>query len=535
MASIAEPWEIAAAGRQGSAEMTAGQTSRLLVGLGLATWMEFYTYDGINLVLPDMAGSFGVSQDQASWILTTYSSALFLGVPLAIWLAGHVGHLRYLVGSIVIFAAASVACALSPDFATMLFWRSVEGLSGAGLTVWWRASVYMLVPKAQRGKSLMRVSCMLYLATSVGLVFGGYVTDNFDWRLLLLLNVPFGAAAIVLLVRNFPPVPAVADPRIASVDRIGISLLAVALISLQVLLSRGEVDDWFESPRIQALAWTVALALASFVVWQASPRNTAPLFRVGLIRDRNVMAAITIGIFTGIILSGSIYALPEYLRQIDPQPHSATRTGQIMCVYALTAAAIRPLVTWSIARVGQRKAIFFALSMLIASMLLVARLMTAGTPDTAYIVPLILYAFCLAPLLSAVSGGTVARVAQEHQLDAISIYMTFRQFGAALGVTLVSIVLSQREMLHSARLFEHLQRTRPLVQSWMNTVSHAVTARGGYAPAQAQQMAIGLLDQVGAHQAATLAYADAFLFMAAIGLVTLCLVPIMPPTSGVKK
>jgi DHA2 family multidrug resistance protein len=526
---------VATAGNPANAPDGAGQTRYMLLGLGLATWMEFYTYDGINLVLPDMAGSFGVSQDEASWILTSYSSALFLGVPLSIWLAGRLGHLRFLIGSIVVFAAASLACAMAPDFQTMLFWRAIEGLAGSGLTVWWRASVYMLLPRAQRGPSLMRISTMLYLATSVGLVFGGYVTDNYSWRFLLLLNLPFAAASIFLLLRHFPRVPPASDPRAAGVDRIGILLLAVALISLQVLLSRGDIDDWFGSPRMQVLAWTSAIAFTAFLGWQSSRHNTAPLFRVDLVKNRNVVAAIAIGIFTGIILSGSLYALPEYLRNVDPQPHSATRTGQIMCAYALAAAAIRPIVTWAIAKVGQRKAIVFALVMLIASMLLIARLMTAGTPDTAYIVPLILYAFCLAPLLSAVGGGTVSRVPQEAQLDAISIYMTFRQFGASLGVTLVTVVLSQRETLHSARLFDHLHATGPLVGNWVSTVARMITARGGYAPAQAQQMAVGLLDQEGIRQAATLAYADAFVFMAVIGLATLCLVPIMPATQVVKK
>jgi DHA2 family multidrug resistance protein len=115
-----------------AAVMMPAQTSRVLIGLGLATWMEFYAYDAVNLVLPDMAGSFGVSQDEASGFLTTYSSALLLGVPVSIWLAGHVGHLRYILGSAVVFVIASLGCALATDFDTMLFWRAILGFSGAG-------------------------------------------------------------------------------------------------------------------------------------------------------------------------------------------------------------------------------------------------------------------------------------------------------------------------------------------------------------------------------------------------------------------
>jgi DHA2 family multidrug resistance protein len=242
-----------------------------------------------------------------------------------------------------------------------------------------------------------------------------------------------------------------------------------------------------------------------------------------------------LGLFAGMILAGSIYALPEFLRNVYPWQLSATQAGRIMCVYALTAAAIRPFVTTAIARFGQRKVIAFAFVMLVASMLLFARLMTTGTPDTDYTIPLILYAFCLAPMLSATSSGTVGKMPAAQQLDAVAIYMTVRQFGASLGVSLVTIALDWRESLHSSRLFEHLQAGGAQVQAWMSTAAQAVIERGGQSPFQARQMAVGLLRDTGVRQAATLAYADAFLFMAGIGMVALLFVPLMSPTPVVKK
>jgi DHA2 family multidrug resistance protein len=192
-----------------------------------------------------------------------------------------------------------------------------------------------------------------------------------------------------------------------------------------------------------------------------------------------------------------------------------------MCAYALTAAAIRPLVTPAIGRFGQRKAITFAFCMLVASMLLVARLMTTTTPDYYYVIPLILYAFCLAPMLSAIGSGTVSKVPQAQQLDAVAIYMTFRQFGAALGITLVTTLLDQRETLHSSRLFDALQAQSVQEQDWLRTAAQTAMQRGGSSAIQAKQMALQLLGNAGAQQAATLAYADAFRFMALIGLIAL--------------
>jgi MFS transporter, DHA2 family, multidrug resistance protein len=519
----------------GGSLSSASQTNWMLIGLGLATWMEFYTYDAVNLVLPDMAGSFGISQDEASWFLTTYSSALLLGVPVSIWMAGYVGHLRYIIGSAIIFVIASLGCAAAATPETMLFWRAILGFSGAGLTMWWRASVYLLVPRQNRSTSMMRISVMLYLATTVGLLFSGYVTDNYGWRLIFLPNVIFVVAAIAVLKRHFPDVPASSDQRATGIDGPGIALLAITLISAQIVLSRGEIDDWFGSTQIQLLTCIAVGAALLFIGWQLHPRNNVRLLRLDLVRDRNVLASILLGLFVGIILSGSIYALPEFLRNVYPGELNATDTGRIMCVYSLTAAAIRPLVTRSIAKFGQRKVVSFALVMLILSMLLMARLVTPGTPYWYFAFPLILYAFCLSPLLSSVAVGTVGRLPQEAQLDAVSIYMTFRQFGTSLGVTLVTIVLDRREQLHSSRLFEHLQASGSQVTQWLNIAANTVTQRGGVSAAQAHDMATKLLAEASAQQAATLAYADAFLFMAAIGLIALCAVPLMSPTPKVKK
>jgi MFS transporter, DHA2 family, multidrug resistance protein len=179
----------------------------LLLGLGFATGMEFYTSDSVNLCLTDITGSFGVSGDEASWSLTVYSSALFLGVPVCVWLPGFIGHKSYLIGSVVLFAASSVVSATAYSFETMLVARAFQGLAGAGLVVWWRGTVYMLLPKPMRSESLMRVSTMLYLSSAFGMLFSGFITDQVSWRLICVPNLAYAAVAIWLLLRYFPDLP----------------------------------------------------------------------------------------------------------------------------------------------------------------------------------------------------------------------------------------------------------------------------------------------------------------------------------------
>ena len=132
----------------------------ILIGLGLATGMEFYTFDSMNLVLTDLTGTLGISEDELSWILTVYSSALLLGVPVSMWMAGHYGYNRFLIASVILYVIASLGCAAAPDLQTMLIWRAVQGFAGAGLIMWWRASVYMPRTKQQRSGALMRISTL---------------------------------------------------------------------------------------------------------------------------------------------------------------------------------------------------------------------------------------------------------------------------------------------------------------------------------------------------------------------------------------
>lgn len=505
-------------------------TGPLLMGLGLATGMEFYTFDSMNLVLPDLTGSLGVSGDEASWLLTLYSCALFLGVPVSVWLAGHVGYRRFLLATIVAFAGTSMGVALSPGFETMLVWRALQGLAAAGLVVWWRASIYVLMPKPQRSPSLMRVSTVLYLSSAAGLLASGYITDHYDWRLIFLPNLVYAGAALWLIARYFPVMPPASSQRVVQTDWPGIALLAIALISLQVILNRGEIDGWFGSPHLRTLAFAGAAAFVLFVAWQGSPANRSPLMCIDLLRDRHVLSSAVLGVFTGMILSGSVFVLPEFLRNLAANTYSATQTGQIMCVYALSAAAMRPLIVPLITRVGQRKTIAIALVMLIASMVVFHRLLTTGTPGPYFVLPLVLYAACLSPLLPAVGSGTVARIEQNRLLDGVSLYMTFRQFGASLGVALLTILITHRETLHSSRLADHVRMDRDVTRDWLATLGATLTGNGGYTSFDSSRAAVRMLAEETAHQAATLAYADAFAFMAAVGVLTLCVLPLVPPT-----
>jgi MFS transporter, DHA2 family, multidrug resistance protein len=511
-------------------QLSPSQISCLLLGLTLATGMEFYTFESVNLVLPDMTGTLGVSFDEASWILTVYSSFLFLGVPLSVWLAGHFGYKRFLMWTTVLFAVLSVGITLSPTFKVMLVLRALQGLAGAGLTVWWRAGVYVIMPRPKRSQSLMRISTGLYLASAAGLLLSGFLTDRFSWRLICIPNIVLAVFSLLLLKRGFPDLPKSESQRLQQTDKAGLILLAIGILSLQTILSRGHIDDWFESMHIRVLAVVSAAALISFIHWQRSDDNRYPLLDVSLLKNRNVVAAVFIGLFTGMILSGSLFVLPEFLRLVDSQTHSATQTGRLLAFYALTAAALRPLMSKFIAKYGQRKAVAVAMCMLISSMLLLYRWLTSSTSDSYFLLPLALYACCLTMLLPSLGSGTVGKLDQHDLLDGMSLYMTFRQLGASLGVASLTILIENRETLHSSRLYEHLNLANENTATMMHSVSGYLGSNSGMNAAAGAHQSIALLSRMGAHQVEVLSYADCFLFMALIGTLALFLIPLIAPT-----
>ena len=516
-------------------ELSPRQSRNLLLGLGLATGMEFYTFDSMNLVLTDLTGTLGVSHDEASWILTIYSCFLFLGVPLSIWLAGHFGYKRFVMWTTVLFAVTAVGCALSPTLGVMLVWRTLQGLAASGLVVWWRAGIYLIMPKAKRSPSLMKVSTGLYLTSASGLILSGYITDHIHWRLIFLPNLLLGAGAILLLRNSFPELPQPISPRLRHTDWRGLLLLAVCILSLQVVLSRGHIDDWFGSSRIRILSLISAVALVAFIYWHRSPRNLYPLMDASLIKDRNVIAAASIGICTGMILSGSLFVLPEFLRQVDSQTHSATQTGCLIAFYALTAAVARPFMARFVARFGPRKMIAAAMAILITAMLLLNRWLTTSTPDGYFLLPLALYACCLSALLPSVGAGTVGKLEQSKLLDGVSFYMTFRQLGASIGVSFLTILIERRETAHSSRLYEHLTAANERTGSWLGAIGGYLTAQSGADDSAAHLASIGALARSGSHQVEVLSYADCFLFMAAVGVLAMCLIPLMAPFVPAKQ
>jgi len=375
---------------------------------------------------------------------------------------------------------------------------------------------------------MMITSVRLHVASIAGLLLSGFLTDRLNWRLICVPNIILAITAVQLLKNNFPELPKAQSLRFERPDFAGLILAAIGFLSLQVILSRGHIDGWFESPHIRLLSVISVTAIAAFAYWERSADNRFPLMDMSLLTNRHILAAVFIGIFAGMILSGSLFVLPEFLRLVDSQTHSATQTGRLIAFYALADAALRPVMSKviAIAKLGPRKTISASFFMLISAMLLFYRCLTTSTPDGYFLLPLALYAGRLTTLLPAIGQGTIGKLEPRRLLDGMQLYMTFRQLGASLGVAFLTILLERREMLHSSRLYEHLNIANETTSTALSSLSRLlVTGRG----TNTGLMSIGLLARAAARQVEVLSYADCFLFMAMVGFLALFFIPLMAP------
>ncbi len=301
-------------------------------------------------------------------------------------------------------------------------------------------------------------------------------------------------------------------------DLLGIAFIVTGIVALQTVLSRGEIDDWFGAPRIIALtAFGIACNFA-FFAWQLSPYNRHPLLHLERGADRGVLSAIVLGTVLGMLLSGSLFLTPQYLRRVES--HSALQTGEMLSISALSSIAVfccvKPLFK-ALLKFGGRSVIGFALFVQMLSMGLLGHVVTSDTPDYKLWIPLLLNGVFVGMTVPALAVAAFTKVPDKDVSNARALYYGARQLGASLGVTFVVILTDHRGTMHSSRLLEDL---------FSRNLSAIGLVAGPFSGKQASGLAASLMKQ-----ATVLTYADVFYSMAALAAAMLVLLPLLPSST----
>jgi DHA2 family multidrug resistance protein len=494
----------------------------------LATFMEILDTSIANVSLPHIAGNLSVSQDESTWVLTSYLVSNAIVLPVSGWFATRFGRKRFYMTCVALFTTSSFLCGIAPNLGALVFFRVIQGLGGGGLGPSEQAILADTFPPRQRGMAFAMYGMAVVLAPAIGPTLGGYITDHFTWRWIFFINIPVGIVSLLLTSRVVvdPPHLAEARRRVGPIDYVGLSLIAVGLGALELVLDKGQEEDWFASHAIAGFSVLAAVALVSFVVWEW--RHAHPVVDVRMFRSRSFAAANVMMLVLGIALFGSTVLLPQYLQVW--MGYSAQQAGEALSPGGLVVIMLLPLVGRLVSRVDARWLIAFGFLVLSTALFHMVRTIYPGIDFRTAVEMRAFQSVGMAFLFVPINTVAYAGVPPEKNNSVSGIVNLSRNMGGDIGIALVTTLIARRSQFHQARLAEAVTPGNESVLSRLADVAHALE-RAGSTTADATRQAYGAVYRQLIQQAQTLAYLDAFYLLAWF---CLAMVPLVFLTRRVK-
>ena len=314
----------------------------IAVTVTMATFMEVLDTSVANVALPHIAGSLSAGVDESTWVLTSYLVSNAIILPISPWLGGRIGRKRFYQLCVIVFTVSSLLCGLAPSLGMLIFFRVLQGLGGGGLQPTEQAILFESFPAEKRGMAAAVYGMGVLFAPIIGPTLGGWITDNYSWRWIFFINLPVGALSIFMtqLVVFDPPYIKALKNKVGKIDAVGLGLVAVGLGFLQIVLDKGQREDWFESGFIVQMVILSAIALIFFVIWEL--RVAHPVVNLRILKDRTFSTGMVLIFMTGFVLYGSIVLLPIYLQSL--MGYTAMLSGLVISPGGIATLMMMPLV-----------------------------------------------------------------------------------------------------------------------------------------------------------------------------------------------
>ena len=483
----------------------------IAVVVTMATFMELLDTTIANVALPHIAGGLSSGIDESTWILTSYLVANAVILPLSAWASRTFGRKRYYMTCVALFTISSFLCGLAPSLGALIFFRVLQGLGGGGLAPSEQAILVDTFPPAQRSGAFALYSMAIVTAPAIGPTLGGWITDHFDWRWVFYINVPVGLLSLFLsqlMVTDSPRMKReMHEAKVAGnkVDWVGIVLVAVAFGCLEVVLDKGQRDDWFESNFIITFFVISVTALLGGIWWELTVKD--PVVDLSLLRERNFALANFFYFMFGFTLIGSTVLIPQMLQGLFG--YTAYQSGWAISPAAFVVVFMAPLVVkFILPKFGAARLI--GASFLIQAVALWSYSgLSLDANYGAFIHCRLIQGFGIAFLFIPVSGLAYSYLPKEKNNAASSLTNLFRNLGSSFGIAFVTTLQAQRQQVHQSFLIEHLQSGNPAVLQRLQTLN-TTFQHGGLTPADAKLHAEALLANTVNNQASILAFLDVF-------------------------
>jgi MFS transporter, DHA2 family, multidrug resistance protein len=479
----------------------------IAVVVAMAAFMEVLDTSIANVALPYMAGSLGASNDQSTWVLTSYLVSNAIVLPISGWFANAIGRKRFFMMCLVIFTVSSLLCGIAPSLGAIIFFRILQGAGGGGLQPMAQAILADVFPPEKRGLAFALYGITAIFAPTIGPTLGGWITDNYTWRWIFFINLPVGILALFLVYRIIEDPPWIKARRGAGVkfDYVGVALLSLGIGALQVMLDKGQEDDWFGSHFISTLAVLAAVGLVSMVAWEWFQKN--PVVEVRLFKDPNFLGANAMMFIVGIMLFSSLVMMPLFLQTL--LGYTSESAGLVLSGGGLLLLFLMPFVGALAGRVQARYLIAFGWLTLSVGMFYSTRRLdlqiSFASASTLRMAQVFGLAFLFVPINLVAFSSTP--LAKSNTASGLINFM--RNLGSSVGTSMVTTLLARRAQVRQVYLAAHVTQGQAAFTQGAGVLAARLAAAGIQADLAAKK-ASGLLYQALIGQASTLAYLDTF-------------------------
>ena len=486
----------------------------------LATFMEVLDTSIANVALPHIAGNLSVSPDESTWVLTSYLVSNAIILPLSGWFSSLIGRKRFYMTCVLVFTLSSFLCGFAASLGMLVVFRILQGVGGGGLQPSEQAILSDTFPLEKRGMAFAVYGVAVVVAPTLGPWLGGWITDNYSWRWIFYINVPVGIVSLLLtylLVSDPPYMKRVNFKQGFRVDYIGLGLLTLGLGSLQIILDKGQREDWFASGFIRTFFFLMVVGLVAGVVREFRAKEPVVDFR--MLKNRNFAIATVAMFFLGFVLYASTMLIPQMLQELLGYP--AELAGLALSPGGALIMLCMPLVGFLVSRVDTRYMIAFGCSLSAAALFVMAG-WSLGLDFRHAVVGRMLQASGLAFLFIPINVAAFAYVPREKTNMGTGIINLARNIGASVGIATVTTLLERRTQWHQARLSDHVNTMNPALSNMLNGTAATLQTHGSSAPqamARAHGMVFGMLQR----QAAMLAFLDNFKLL---GVIFFAIIPI---------
>jgi MFS transporter, DHA2 family, multidrug resistance protein len=487
--------------------------------VALAAFMEVLDTSIANVALPHIAGDLGASTNEGTWVLTSYLVANAIVLPLGGWASNVIGRKNFFLLCITIFTVASFACGIAPSLPILLLCRVVQGAGGGGLQPMAQAIMADSFDERKRGQAFALYGLVAVLAPSIGPSLGGWITDSYSWRWIFYINIPVGILAYILVTRLIEDPPWIKPDRkhLMNMDYMGLAFLTLAMGGLQIMLDKGEENDWFASNFIRFFGAMFVIGIIGLVVWEFKKKD--PLINLRLFKFKNFAICCFLMMLVGGVLNASTVLQPQFLQQL--LGYTATNAGLALTAGGFSLLVVMPFAGWATGKFAARNVaacgfIIFAFSFWYST--------TQLSLDMSFANASWLRVIQLAPIPFAfISITTAAYVGlPKEQSNQVAGLINFvRNIGGSIFIAVTGAAVTNRSLRHEALLQEHMTSLNIPFQQYTQGIGGYLTQDVG--KPNSQGMALGSIYNQLQQQAAMLGYQDVYkmLFWMALGMVFL--------------